>query len=117
MSERQDFFEAMEADPGRETRQCRWKLAAVMAVVLLLLGAHAPVRAEISTWTTLSEHATSFSPNVTGSRSGAALSANLYGECLLESSSSGPVSAPAAVLMLGAGLLSLVLWREARKLN
>ncbi|MFI5330456.1 MAG: hypothetical protein ACHQ2F_05390 [Desulfobaccales bacterium] len=41
MSEPQGWFEAMEADPGwqdREPRQHRWKLAAVMAMVLLFFG-------------------------------------------------------------------------------
>lgn len=42
VSERQGWFlEALEVEagwPGREPRQCRWKLAAVMAVVLLFFG-------------------------------------------------------------------------------
>lgn len=39
--DRQDWFEGLKADlgwQGREPRQHRWKLAAVMAVVLLFLG-------------------------------------------------------------------------------
>ncbi len=41
MSARQDLLEGLETDtgwPGREPRPRRWKLATVMAVVLLFLG-------------------------------------------------------------------------------
>ncbi len=92
MSERQVWFETTEVDAGwqgREPRRRRWKLAAVMAVVLLLLGASAPVRVD----------------NVNRPTG--------FSDRLLESS---PVThdapIPATAVLLGTGLMGLVLLRR-----
>jgi hypothetical protein len=92
VSERQGLFETMEVDPGwqgREPRRRRWKLAAVMAVVLLLLGANAPVRTD----------------NLNRTKE--------FSDRLLESSPvTHDVPIPATAVLLGTGLMGLVLLRR-----
>jgi hypothetical protein len=86
MSDGQRFFyAALEVDTGsrrREPRQRRpWRLAAVMAAVLLLLGIDAPARADTITWTALLDQTS----GTTYSLRGVALSANdstVYGTWL-----------------------------------
>lgn len=100
VSEHQGMIDAMEADTdwrGREPRQHRWKLAAVLAVVLLLLGANAPTRTDAIP-----------ADQIHGTTE--------VSERLLDSS---PVSTPIppAALLLGTGLLGLVLLRRRSTKN
>ena len=99
MRERQGFFEAMEADAGWQgwkPRQRRWKLAVVMAAVLLLLGASAPVRADTIT-----------ADQIYGT----------YSDRLPESSPATQAPIPATALLLGTGFMGLLLLRRRSRKN